>query len=97
MTPSVTSSNLFETLSAQLGGSNQLLSDGLTAAAVRLNNPHIQYFNGSQYGYSTLELRRDRCDWTAYSVSKELAAEATAPSVVMRQRKYTWWPRLVTP
>ena len=95
MTPSVTSSNLFETLSAQLGGNSQL-RDGLTEAAVRLNNPHIKYFNSSQYGYSTLDVRRDHCDWTAYSVPKDVPAELSRPSVVVRQRKYTWWPWLVS-
>jgi alkaline phosphatase D len=95
MTPSVTSSNLFETLAAQLGGANQHLIDGLSEAAIRLNNPHIQHFNSSQYGYSTVEFRRDRCDWTAYAVDKNGDPNTAGVTTVARLRKYTWWPWLV--
>lgn len=97
MTPAVTSSNLLETLSAQLGGSSgsQQLLDGLSEAAVRINNPHIKFFDSAHYGYSTLELRRDRFDWTAYAIDKDLPADQARVSVLTRLRKYTWWPWLV--
>jgi alkaline phosphatase D len=68
MTPSVTSAALFDLILKSLG--NSPLASGLTEGAVRLNNPHLRYFDSSQHGYSTLELTREHCEWIAYAVDK---------------------------
>ncbi|WP_199789336.1 alkaline phosphatase D family protein [Sorangium cellulosum] len=95
MTPSITSSNLFETLLRQLEGASGSLLGGLSEAAVRLNNPHVKYFNSAQYGYSTVELTRDCCEWAAYAVDKNVDASMAERQLLARYRKYTWWPWLV--
>lgn len=93
MTPSITSSNLFEMISNQVKGLNngtdilQALSEG----AIRLNNPHIKYFNSTQNGYSTVEFNRDYCEWTAYSVDKNTDSNMASRQIVKQQRKESGW------
>jgi len=93
MTPSVSSSNLFEMIGKQAKGTGhrdevlQVLSEG----AIRLNNPHIRYFNSTQNGYSTVEFTRDYCEWTAYSVDKNVNDGQASRSIVKQQRKDAGW------
>lgn len=93
MTPAVTSAGLLDQLTPDTIGAN--LANGLTEAAIRLNNPHIRYFNSSRHGYSTVRFTRDYCEWTAYAVDKNVVGEHAARSVVARYRKYVSWPFLV--
>lgn len=96
MTPAVTSSNLGEMLGAKLDATQRtLLLQGLAAPAVRLNNPHIQYFNSDQQGYSTLELTDSHAEWVAYAVDKSSTDPAVARKCVARQRKYMSLPWLM--
>jgi alkaline phosphatase D len=93
MTPSVTSSNLFEMIANQAESleKKQQLLQALSEGAIRVNNPHIKYFNSTQNGYSTVEFTRDHCEWTAYSVDKNTSAEAPTRQVVKKQRKRAGW------
>ncbi|MFC3150575.1 alkaline phosphatase D family protein [Litoribrevibacter euphylliae] len=93
MTPSVTSSNLFEMISnqAQSLEQKQQLLQALSEGAIRINNPHICYFNSTQNGYSTLEFNRDYCEWTAYSVDKNTNSDTPSRTMVKRQRKHAGW------
>jgi alkaline phosphatase D len=96
MTPSVTSSNLGEMLAAKLDANQRtLLMQGLAAPAVRVNNPHIQYFNSNQQGYSTLELTDSYAEWVAYAVDKGVSDPAVARKCVARQRKHMSLPWLL--
>lgn len=107
MTPSVTSSNLINTLGIKraaavkaknaaeaksLGG----VIDFFASSAVYVLNPHIKYFDSSAYGYSTLEFRRSYCEWTAYEVDKNKADGTAGRKVKKKLRNYagssTLWP-----
>ncbi|MFY0641491.1 MAG: alkaline phosphatase D family protein [Bermanella sp.] len=93
MTPSITSSNLFEMISNQVKGlsnRNDILQ-AISEGAIRLNNPHIKYFNSTQNGYSTVEFNREYCEWTAYSVDKNINNETAIRSIVKQQRKESNW------
>jgi alkaline phosphatase D len=93
MTPSVTSSNLGEMLASKMDAQQRtLLMQGLAAPAVRLNNPHISYFNSNQQGYSTLELTDSYAEWVAYAVDKGVNDANVARTCVARQRKYMALP-----
>ena len=96
MTPSVTSAALTEMLARGMAGSGSVVSEGLSAAAVRLNNPHIRHFSSSHYGYSTVSFTRGTCEWTAYAVDKSAAdASRTTARPFVRFRKKTSWPFLI--
>lgn len=93
MTPSVTSANLFEAISNQVKGlsnANEILQS-ISEGAIRLNNPHIKYFNSTQNGYSTVEFNREYCEWTAYSVDKSINNETALRTIVKQQRKESGW------
>jgi alkaline phosphatase D len=92
MTPSVTSSALFD-LILQGGGSG--FASGFSEGALRLTNPHVKFFNSSQHGYSTIELNREHCEWVAYAVDKNRFADTTR-KVVARFRKTLSSPDLVS-
>jgi alkaline phosphatase D len=92
MTPSVTSAALFDLLLKGLGTSP--LAAGLSEGAVRLNNPHVKFFDSARHGYSTVELTREHCDWTAYAVDKDRPADAKR-TVLARLRKPLGSPNLM--
>jgi alkaline phosphatase D len=94
MTPAVTSAALTEMLGKGLGGAGSFTS-GLGAAAVRLNNPHIRYFDSSRHGYSTLQFTRSSCEWVAYAVDKGQDASVAGKQAYARFRKDTNWPFLI--
>ena len=88
MTPSVTSSALFDSILSGLGGGNPTLATGLGAGAIRLANPHIKFFDSAAHGYSTISFARDHCEWTAYAIDKDVAPPATTTRrVLARFRK----------
>lgn len=96
MTPAVTSSNLGEMLGAKLKPEQRtLLMQGLAAPTVRVNNPHVQYFNSNQQGYSTLEMTDTYAEWAAYAVDKSVSDPAVSRQCVARQRKYMSLPWLM--
>lgn len=96
MTPSVTSSTLAEMLAAKADAQTKvLIGRALAAPAVRLNNPHIQFFDSSRQGYSTLELTDAHAEWVAYAVDKSVSGELPARQCIARQRKSMWLPWLM--
>lgn len=96
MTPSVSSSNLGEMLGAKLNPEQrQLLLQGLATPAVRLNNQHIQFFDSTRQGYSTLELTDTFAEWVSYAVDKGVSQGLPARTCIARQRKYTSIPWLI--
>ena len=42
----------------------------LTSELVYNQNPHVDYFNTIENGYSTVEFTQDQCDWKAYRIDK---------------------------
>lgn len=96
MTPSVTSSNLAEMLSAKADANTKvLIGRALAEPAVRLNNPHIQFFDSSRQGYSTLELTDSYTEWVAYAVDKAISDGSAVRKCIARQRKYMSLPWLM--
>jgi alkaline phosphatase D len=97
MTPAVTSSNLGEMLGGKLTPEQRTaLMQGLAPPVVRINNPHVQYFNSDQQGYSTLEINDSHAEWVAYAVDKAVADTGTvARRCVARQRKHMAVPWLM--
>ncbi|MCH8180845.1 MAG: alkaline phosphatase D family protein [Proteobacteria bacterium] len=96
MTPSVTSSNLAEMLSAKADETTKvLIGRALAEPAVRLNNPHIQFFDSSRQGYSTLELTDSYTEWVAYAVDKSISDGSAVRKCIARQRKYMSLPWLM--
>jgi alkaline phosphatase D len=92
MTPSVTSAALFDLLLKGLGSSP--LAAGLSEGAVRLENPHVKFFDSGRHGYSTIEIGRDACEWIAYAVDKDRPADTTRKAIA-RFRKSLESPQLV--
>jgi len=96
MTPSVTSSTLAESVAAGADEATRiLLGRALAAPTVRLNNPHIQFFDSSRQGYSTLELTDNHAEWVSYVVDKNINDPAAARKCIARQRKYMSLPWLL--
>jgi alkaline phosphatase D len=92
MTPAVTSAALFDALARGSGAG----TDGLAEAAVRINNPHISFFNSSHYGYSTLQLGPQQADWVAYAVDRSAPADTASRSALAHFRKTTSFPYLLS-
>lgn len=97
MTPSVTSSNLLDSLSTKATtlAEQQALAQALSDAAIRLNNPHIRYFNSTQHGYSVLDVNNSYTEWTAYAVDKNASDPNTGKQCVSRYRKDPHLPWLI--
>jgi len=88
MTPSVTSSGLIDQVLSQFPFVKQ--TDAVTAFtenAIKLTNPHIQFFNTKDHGYSTLVLNNDYAEWTAYSVNKNSNANTNERWQLAKYRK----------
>lgn len=76
MTPSVTSANFAsQILKDNPTESRERLFDAISGATVRLNNPHIRYFNSDFYGYSTIKFTTNYCEWRAYEVNKDVNSD----------------------
>ncbi len=91
MTPAVTSSNF-----AELAGytppppaSNPFASMHpryFLEGAIRANNPHVQFFNSQDWGYSTVTFRRDRVEYRAYAVDKTVNSFRAAKRLIRHHR-----------
>ena len=78
MTPGVTSANLKEILQGHYP------PDELSETAVKLNNPHVKFFNSDRWGYSVVEFTQNYCLYTAYDVDKTRNSAAAAKTVLRR-------------
>lgn len=89
MTPAITSANLSELLANGGGPIGEAAQEfGLTdinalEPFIRASNPHIQFFNSSEWGFSTVEFTRSFCEYTAYSVDK--AQNRSVPAQVIKR------------
>jgi alkaline phosphatase D len=96
MTPSLTSATMAEVVAADAGTAEKvLLGRVLTAPLVRMNNPHVQFFDSSRQGYSTLELTDSYADWVSYAVDKSVSSGLPPRNCIARQRKYMAVPWLL--
>ncbi|MFB6128094.1 MAG: alkaline phosphatase [Halolamina sp.] len=82
MTPAVTSVNLAEIAQA----SETLSQNEITETAVPSQNPHIEFFNSSDWGYSVVEFAADGAEYTAYSVDKTVDSPDATKTLVKSLR-----------
>lgn len=78
MTPAVTSDNL-----AAAGGLPADETEEAIDLAVQSQNPYIEWFNSSRWGYSVVRLTKDGCWYTAYGVDRTVDS-ADAPKRLLR-------------
>jgi alkaline phosphatase D len=69
MTPAITSLNAAEALHLTRGWRKRL-TEPLGRKLIPAMNPHIEFFDSHNWGYSTIEFTRDECTWIAYAVDK---------------------------
>jgi alkaline phosphatase D len=69
MTPAVTSLNAAEALHLTRGWRGRL-TEPLTRWLVTAMNPHIEFFDSHNWGYSIVEFTPDACTYVAYAVDK---------------------------
>ena len=79
VTPAVTSDNI-----AALGGLPGGGAEDVVDLLVRLQNPHIEWFNSSRWGYVVAEITPDDLTYTAYSVDRTVDS-ADAPKRLLRR------------
>ena len=78
MAPAVSSDNLV--------ASGQLPETGTDAlvAALRAENPHVQWFDSSHWGYAVVDVTREELTYSAYAVDRTVDA-ADAPKELLRR------------
>ncbi len=69
MTPAITSLNAAEALHLTRGLRGRV-TEPLTSFLVEAMNPHIEFFDSHNWGYSVVEFTRDDCTYVAYAVDK---------------------------
>jgi len=69
MTPATTSINVAEALHLTRGWRGKV-TEPLLSKLVTGMNPHIEFFDSHNWGYSTLTFDREECRYVAYSVDK---------------------------
>jgi alkaline phosphatase D len=79
VTPAVTSDNI-----AAIGGLPGGESEGTIDFVVRLQNPHIDWFNSSRWGYVVVRATPDELTYTAYGVDRTVD-DADAPKALLRR------------
>jgi alkaline phosphatase D len=78
MTPAITSANL-----KQLLGNKGVVVE-LGEAVVRLTNPHIRFFDGEHWGYSTVVFTGKYCEYTIFDIDKS-QNKADVPKKVLKR------------
>jgi alkaline phosphatase D len=69
MTPAVTSLNVAEALHLTRGW-RKTLTEPLLSRLIPAMNPHIDFFDSHNWGYSVVEFTRDSCTYVGYAVDK---------------------------
>ena len=69
MTPATTSLNVAEALHLTRGLRGRI-TEPLVSWLIETMNPHIEFFDSHNWGYSVLEFDREACTYRAYSVDK---------------------------
>ncbi len=93
MTPAVTSLNAAEALHLTRGWRKRLTEPLLNRLVPGLN-PHIEFFDSHDWGYSILEFSRDECRWVAYAVDKTVDDADAEREVVTAYRVPEGVPKL---
>ncbi|WP_276258394.1 alkaline phosphatase D family protein [Haloglomus litoreum] len=78
MTPGITSNNL-----ASAGGLPANATEDAIDEAVRTQNPHIEWFNSSRWGYTTVHISDRSLTYTAYDVDRTVDS-GDAPKQLLR-------------
>ena len=69
MTPAMTSINVAEALHLTRGLRKEV-TEPLLSWLIPAVNPHIDFFDSHNWGYSVIEFTREECTWVAYAVDK---------------------------
>ncbi|WP_152041239.1 alkaline phosphatase D family protein [Salinigranum salinum] len=85
MTPAITSLNVAEALHLTRGRRKRI-SEPLLSWLVPLMNPHIEFFDGHNWGYSVVEFTRDDCTYVGYAVDKTVDSPDADREVVVAYR-----------
>lgn len=85
MTPAVTSLNIAEALRLTRGWAGRLTEPLLTWLITAMN-PHIEFFDSHNWGYSVVEFTRDDCTYIGYAVDKTVNSSDADRSVVAAYR-----------
>jgi alkaline phosphatase D len=85
MTPAVTSLNVAEALHLTRGWRKRL-TEPLLSWLIPLMNPHIEFFDGHNWGYSVVEFTRDDCTYVGYAVDKTVDDPTAEREVVVAYR-----------
>ncbi|UPV76323.1 alkaline phosphatase D family protein (plasmid) [Halorussus limi] len=80
MAPAVSSDNLV--------ASGQLPDEGTDAlvAALRAENPHVQWFDSSHWGYAVVDVTREELTYSAYAVDRSTDAADASKELLRRYR-----------
>ncbi|MFC7133421.1 MULTISPECIES: alkaline phosphatase D family protein [Salinibaculum] len=85
MTPATTSLNAAEALHLTRGLRGKL-TEPLLSKLVTAMNPHIEFFDSHNWGYSVVEFTRDECTYVAYAVDKTVDSPDADRDVVAAYR-----------
>jgi alkaline phosphatase D len=85
MTPAITSLNVAEALHLTRGWRKRL-TEPLLSWLVPLMNPHIEFFDGHNWGYSVVEFTNENCTYVGYAVDKTVDDATADRSVVVAYR-----------
>jgi alkaline phosphatase D len=89
MTPSITSSGMFELLD-QVAATSPVLQSflkDLSSTVIKQQNPHIEFFNSSEHGFSIIEFNHEYCDWKCFAVDKNVNDGNQRPNLLKHYRK----------
>jgi len=85
-TPAVTSVNFAEALGVD-SGFGARLTRPLFRRGLPAMNPHLDFFDSHEWGYSVVEFTREACTYTAYAVDKTTDGADADRRVVARYRR----------
>ncbi|QLD91210.1 alkaline phosphatase D family protein [Natronomonas salina] len=85
MTPAVTSLNVAEALHLTRGRRKRV-TEPLLSWLIPAMNPHIEFFDSHNWGYSVVEFTREDCTYVGYAVDKTVDSPDADRSVVAAYR-----------
>jgi len=85
MTPAVTSLNAAEAFHLTRGWRGRVTEPLLTTLVTGMN-PHIEFFDSHNWGYSVVEFTREDCTYVGYAVDKTVDAADASREVVTAYR-----------
>ncbi|WP_281259271.1 alkaline phosphatase D family protein [Salinigranum rubrum] len=85
MTPAITSLNVAEALHLTRGRRKRV-TEPLLSWLIPLMNPHIEFFDSHNWGYSVVEFTREDCTYVGYAVDKTVNSPDAEREVVTAYR-----------